>query len=107
MHNSHLRDALGTRRHAFTLVELLVVIGVIALLISILLPALQKSREQAVKVQCASNMRQWGQGLAMYCANNKGFYPRLRPRPRLDQLDHPAVLRGVPRQEQGRRRAAE
>lgn len=34
-----------------------------------------KSREQAVKVQCASNMRTWGQGLQMYVNNNKGFYP--------------------------------
>ena len=68
-------SAFRTARWGFTLVELLVVIGIIALLISILLPSLQKSREQAVKVQCASNMRQWGQGLAMYVGANKGFYP--------------------------------
>jgi len=68
-------SAFAVLRRGFTLVELLVVIGIIALLISILLPSLQKSREQAVKVQCASNMRQWGQGLAMYVGANKGFYP--------------------------------
>ncbi|MCC6424032.1 MAG: DUF1559 domain-containing protein [Phycisphaerales bacterium] len=62
-------------KRAFTLVELLVVIGIIALLISILLPALNRARQAAYSVACQSNMRQIGQAMTMYQNANKGSFP--------------------------------
>jgi prepilin-type N-terminal cleavage/methylation domain-containing protein/prepilin-type processing-associated H-X9-DG protein len=62
-------------RKGFTLVELLVVIGIIAILISILLPVIGRAREQAKRVQCMSNLRQLSAAMVMYCHENKDWFP--------------------------------
>src|SRR5688500_7810567 len=79
------RRGHSTKANAFTLVELLVVIGIIALLISILLPSLNRSREQAKSVQCLSNLRQLGMAFTMYVNANRGHFPKATARAPIPQ----------------------
>jgi prepilin-type processing-associated H-X9-DG protein/prepilin-type N-terminal cleavage/methylation domain-containing protein len=68
-----------SKQDAFTLVELLIVVGIIAILVGILLPVMSRAHVQAQLIQCESNMRQWGIGIQSYCASNFSVLPLKGP----------------------------
>jgi prepilin-type N-terminal cleavage/methylation domain-containing protein/prepilin-type processing-associated H-X9-DG protein len=71
-------NVASDRPRAFTLVELLVVIGIIALLIAILLPTIGRARQQAARTVCAAQMRDLVSATLMYCNDNQGWLPEFR-----------------------------
>ena len=73
--NASTRRNRHARKLGFTLVELLVVIGIIALLISILLPALSKSRSAANEVKCQAQLKQVVTAMILHANDHKGFMP--------------------------------
>ncbi len=81
----------SNRHNAFTLIELLVVIAIIALLMSILVPSLQKVKDMARTILCGSNLRQAGVALNLYVQDFDGRIPPIRQRPEMYNFSHPFI----------------
>jgi prepilin-type N-terminal cleavage/methylation domain-containing protein/prepilin-type processing-associated H-X9-DG protein len=85
------------QRRAFTLVELLVVIGIIAMLISLLMPALSRARDASLAAQCMSNLRQQGIAEQMYLSDSGGaFITPYQLSPKFSFVNHPYVFEYLP-----------
>jgi prepilin-type N-terminal cleavage/methylation domain-containing protein/prepilin-type processing-associated H-X9-DG protein len=73
--NQHRAEVFRGARNGFTLIELLVVIAIISILAALLLPALASAKQKAKRVNCVSNLRQWGLGIQMYASENNDGIP--------------------------------
>ena len=73
--NQTLRHS-ARMQSGFTLIEMLVVVGIISVLIAMLMPTVQTARESAKRTQCASNLRQLGYAIQSYANDNRGWIPR-------------------------------